>query len=137
MIAIIGSPVAELAADGSHQAGGLGVVAPGNAHDGLPQGQHHDHDQGHEHGHGPGHSHGHGHGHSHAPANFNTAFAVGIGLLAALLVAPLASNAQSGDATAGLGARLTALDADPQLATLAAYDARRQRQLQAAAQSNA
>ena len=34
---------------------------------------HHDH---------PGHHHGHdhGHGHSHAPANFDTAFAVGIGL---------------------------------------------------------
>lgn len=58
------------------------------------------------------------------------------GLLAALLVAPLASVAQSGEATAGLGARLTALDADPQLATLAAYERLQARQaLEALAQA--
>ena len=43
---------------------------------------HHDH-----HGHGHGHSHGHGHGHSHAPARYDRAFAVGIGLNLAYLVA--------------------------------------------------
>ncbi len=42
---------------------------------------HHDHDHDH---HGHGHDHGHpdhaGHGHVHAPANFDRAFAIGIGL---------------------------------------------------------
>jgi cobalt-zinc-cadmium efflux system protein len=41
-----------------------------------------DHDHGHCHGHDHDHDHGHGHahGHPHAPANFDTAFAVGIAL---------------------------------------------------------
>jgi cobalt-zinc-cadmium efflux system protein len=48
---------------------------------------HHDHDHG-----GPGHAHGHshahgGHRHSHAPATFGRAFAVGIALNAAYVVA--------------------------------------------------
>jgi cobalt-zinc-cadmium efflux system protein len=39
------------------------------------------HDHGHDHGHQQGHKHGHGHGHAHAaPADFSTAFAVGIAL---------------------------------------------------------
>ena len=44
----------------------------------------HDHDQGHEHGHG--HSPG-GHHHSHVPASFGLAFAIGIGLNSAYVVA--------------------------------------------------
>ncbi|MEY9466194.1 cobalt-zinc-cadmium efflux system protein [Bradyrhizobium ottawaense] len=43
---------------------------------------HHDHAD-----HGPGHGHDHGHGHVHAPANFGKAFAIGISLNAALVVA--------------------------------------------------
>jgi cobalt-zinc-cadmium efflux system protein len=41
----------------------------------------HDHDHGHDdgHGHDHGHSHGHGH-HHHAPANFDSAFKIGIAL---------------------------------------------------------
>lgn len=53
-------------------------------------------------------------------------------LCAAMLVAalslPQAAIAQSGDASARLGARLTALDADPQLASLAAYERLQARQ---------
>jgi cobalt-zinc-cadmium efflux system protein len=48
--------------------------------------EHHHHDHDHEcddHG----HSHGLGHSHSHAPKDFNTAFAIGIGLNTALVVA--------------------------------------------------
>src|SRR3989338_7221418 len=37
---------------------------------------HHQHDHAHDHG----HHHGHVHAHVHAPANFNQAFAIGIGL---------------------------------------------------------
>ncbi|MCJ9707334.1 cation transporter, partial [Bradyrhizobium sp. SHOUNA76] len=49
---------------------------------------HHDHgDHAHGHGHGHDHSHGHGHGHVHAPANFGKAFAIGISLNTALVVA--------------------------------------------------
>ena len=49
---------------------------------------HHHHDHGdHAHGHGHDHSHGHGHGHVHAPANFGKAFAIGISLNTALVVA--------------------------------------------------
>ncbi|MFT4121354.1 cation diffusion facilitator family transporter [Bradyrhizobium sp.] len=45
---------------------------------------HHHHDHG---GHGNGHDHDHGHGHVHAPANFGKAFAIGISLNIALVVA--------------------------------------------------
>jgi cobalt-zinc-cadmium efflux system protein len=51
---------------------------------------HHDH-AGHSHAHGHdhrhAHDHGHGHGHVHAPANFGKAFALGITLNTALVVA--------------------------------------------------
>ncbi|MCA1427147.1 MULTISPECIES: cation diffusion facilitator family transporter [Bradyrhizobium] len=48
----------------------------------------HDHDHaGHSHAHGHTHDHGHGHGHVHAPANFGKAFALGITLNIALVVA--------------------------------------------------
>src|SRR5580704_5144965 len=43
---------------------------------------HHDHDHGGEH-----HHHHHGHGHSHAPADFGRAFAIGIALNGAYVVA--------------------------------------------------
>jgi len=45
---------------------------------------HHGHDHG---GHDHGHSHGHGHGHSHAPASFDRAFAIGIALNIAYVLA--------------------------------------------------
>ncbi|WP_439368446.1 cation diffusion facilitator family transporter [Bradyrhizobium sp. PMVTL-01] len=53
-------------------------------------GHHHDHgghshDRGHDHDHG--HDHGHGHSHVHAPASFGKAFAIGITLNTALVVA--------------------------------------------------
>ena len=49
---------------------------------------HHDHaDHGHDHGHGHNHDHAHGAGHVHAPANFGRAFAIGITLNTALVVA--------------------------------------------------
>ncbi|OAE97375.1 cobalt transporter [Bradyrhizobium centrolobii] len=47
---------------------------------------HHHHDHG-DHAHGLGHDHGHGHAHVHAPANFGRAFAIGISLNSALVVA--------------------------------------------------
>ena len=47
---------------------------------------HHDH-AGHAHGHDHSHDHGHGHAHLHAPANFGKAFAIGITLNTALVVA--------------------------------------------------
>ncbi len=50
----------------------------------------HDHDHGHAHhqGHGhAGHGHGHGHGHHHAPASFDRAFAIGIALNIAYVLA--------------------------------------------------
>lgn len=47
---------------------------------------HHDH-AGHSHDHGHGHDHAHGPGHVHAPANFGRAFAIGISLNTALVVA--------------------------------------------------
>ena len=47
---------------------------------------HHGHDHGgHDHGHS--HGHGHGHGHSHAPASFDRAFAIGIALNIAYVLA--------------------------------------------------
>ena len=39
----------------------------------------HDH-HGHGHAHRDGHAHRHGHAHHHAPANFDRAFAIGIGV---------------------------------------------------------
>ena len=53
-------------------------------HDGA-----HDHDHDHDHDHGPAHAHDHGHapGHSHAPASFDRAFAIGVGLNVAFVVA--------------------------------------------------
>jgi cobalt-zinc-cadmium efflux system protein len=55
---------------------------------------HHDHgDHGHDHGHDSGHGHaGHshaGHAHSHAPASFDRAFAIGVGLNVAFVVAEI------------------------------------------------
>jgi cobalt-zinc-cadmium efflux system protein len=52
-------------------------------------GSHHHHDDHHDHGHthDHGHDHSHGHGHVHAPANFGKAFAIGITLNSALVVA--------------------------------------------------
>ncbi|MDI3564881.1 cation diffusion facilitator family transporter [Bradyrhizobium sp. Arg816] len=47
---------------------------------------HHHHDHA-GHGHDHGHNHGPGHAHVHAPANFGTAFAIGISLNTALVVA--------------------------------------------------
>ncbi|WP_167406835.1 cation diffusion facilitator family transporter [Bradyrhizobium forestalis] len=48
----------------------------------------HDHHGHHHHDHGDhGHGHDHSHGHVHAPANFGKAFAIGISLNAALVVA--------------------------------------------------
>ncbi|WP_265441746.1 cation diffusion facilitator family transporter [Bradyrhizobium sp. SEMIA] len=49
---------------------------------------HHDHaGHGHDHGHSHGHDHAHGAGHVHAPTNFGKAFAIGITLNTALVVA--------------------------------------------------
>ncbi|WP_431203546.1 cation diffusion facilitator family transporter [Bradyrhizobium betae] len=47
---------------------------------------HHGHDH-HDHGHTHDHGHDHGHGHVHAPASFGKAFAIGITLNTALVVA--------------------------------------------------
>ena len=49
----------------------------------MGQGHHHAH----HHGHGHGHGHDHAHGHSHTPARFDRAFAVGIGLNLAYVLA--------------------------------------------------
>jgi cobalt-zinc-cadmium efflux system protein len=43
----------------------------------------------HAHGHGHDHGHDHGHSHSHAPANFDRAFAIGVGLNVAFVIAEL------------------------------------------------
>ncbi|GCL64233.1 cation diffusion facilitator family transporter [Pseudaquabacterium pictum] len=57
---------------------------PHDDHHGHADGHGHDHADpaahGHAHGHSHGHAHGHGHTHAHAPANFDRAFALGIGL---------------------------------------------------------
>ncbi len=54
---------------------------------------HHDHDH-HDHG---GHSHAHGgHGHSHAPKDFGRAFAIGVGLNFAFVLAEVAAGLWSG-----------------------------------------
>ncbi|MDP1027888.1 cation diffusion facilitator family transporter [Sphingomonas sp. KR1UV-12] len=51
-------------------------------------GLHHHHHHGHDHGHGHGAGHhGHHHGHVHAPGAFDRAFAIGIGLNLAYVVA--------------------------------------------------
>src|SRR6201992_2219320 len=52
------------------------------------QHDHHDHSHGDDHGHAHGHSHGHA-GHSHAPDHFGVAFAVGVTLNTAFVVAEL------------------------------------------------
>jgi cobalt-zinc-cadmium efflux system protein len=75
---------------------------------GPAQHNHHDHDHGHDHSHADGHGHDHGHshgpgGHHHAPASFGTAFAIGIGLNAAFVVA---------EAVFGYAANSVALIAD-------------------------
>src|SRR5688572_21682119 len=44
------------------------------------------HSHRHDHGHDRGHDHGHGHGHAHAPADYGTAFAVGIVLNSAFVL---------------------------------------------------
>ncbi|OAF17840.1 cation diffusion facilitator family transporter [Bradyrhizobium neotropicale] len=62
----------------------------------------HDH-AGHDHGHDHHHGHDHGHAHVHAPANFGKAFAIGIALNTALVVA---------EAVYGYIANSTALLAD-------------------------
>jgi cobalt-zinc-cadmium efflux system protein len=69
----------------------------------APAGRRDDH--GHDHGHEHGDEHGHGlaHGHAHAPAAFGRAFAIGIGLNAAFVVA---------EWLAGLHANSLALIAD-------------------------
>lgn len=54
---------------------------------------HHDHDH-HDHG-GHGHAHG-GHGHSHAPRDFGRAFAIGVGLNFAFVLAEVAAGLWSG-----------------------------------------
>ena len=48
---------------------------------------HHDHGHAHDHGHDHGHDHALGHAHVHAPASFGKAFAIGITLNTALVVA--------------------------------------------------
>lgn len=45
------------------------------------------HGIGHDHGHDTTHAHGHGHHHHHAPADFGRAFAIGIGLNGAYVIA--------------------------------------------------
>ncbi|WP_060736223.1 cation diffusion facilitator family transporter [Bradyrhizobium sp. CCGE-LA001] len=64
---------------------------------------HHHHDHGHSHDHVHEHGHAHGHGHVHAPASFGKAFAIGISLNIALVVA---------EATYGYIGNSTALLAD-------------------------
>lgn len=58
----------------------------GHDHHGHHAHRHHDH-AGHDHGHGHHHDHAHGAGHVHAPASFGKAFAIGITLNTALVVA--------------------------------------------------
>ena len=59
-------------------------------------GAHHHHGHAHDHnGHGHGHSHG-GHGHSHAPASFDRAFAIGIALNIAYVLAEGAAGLWTG-----------------------------------------
>ncbi len=53
----------------------------------MGHGHHHHHGPAENHAHDHGHGHGHGHGHSHAPATFDRAFAIGIGLNIAYVLA--------------------------------------------------
>lgn len=69
---------------------------------GAGHAHHQDHDHGDDHGHSHGHSHG-GHGHSHAPADFGRAFAIGIALNIAFVIA---------EAVIGFGQGSMALVAD-------------------------
>jgi cobalt-zinc-cadmium efflux system protein len=60
----------------------------------------HTHDHGHDHAHDRAHGHEHGHthgpgGHVHGPANFDKAFAIGVGLNVAFVVAELAFGLRS------------------------------------------
>lgn len=71
------------------------------AHD--HHGHHHHHGHGHDHHHGHDHAHDHGHshdhgigGHSHAPKDFGRAFAIGIGLNFAFVVAEVVAGLVSG-----------------------------------------
>ena len=50
----------------------------------------------HHHGHGPGHHHGHDHGHGHAPASFDRAFAIGIALNIAYVLAEAGAGMWTG-----------------------------------------
>ncbi len=63
-------------------------------------GLHHAHDHSHDHGSGHGHAHGQGHGqghgHSHAPADYGTAFAIGIGLNSGFVLVEAAFGFLSG-----------------------------------------
>ena len=88
---------------------------PGRSHHDVHDHDHHDHDHAHDHGrgerpdhdhghaHGHGHGHGHGHHHNHAPADFGRAFAIGVALNLAFVLA---------EAGAGLWAGSLALLAD-------------------------
>src|SRR5947209_7135052 len=49
----------------------------------------HHHDHGHDHAHDHHHAHGPGHAHLHLPANFDRAFAIGVALNVAFVVAEL------------------------------------------------
>ncbi|WP_309646653.1 cation diffusion facilitator family transporter [Phenylobacterium sp.] len=55
----------------------------------------HDHHHGHDHKHGHDHGHDHG-GHSHAPKDFGRAFAIGVGLNFAFVLAEVAAGLWSG-----------------------------------------
>lgn len=55
----------------------------------------HDHDHGHDHGHAHAHAHGLG-GHSHTPKDFGRAFAVGVGLNTAFVVAEVVAGLWAG-----------------------------------------
>ena len=59
------------------------MASPDHAHDAHPA---HDHDHVHDDAHGHG-AHGHGHGHGHAPKDFGRAFAVGVLLNSAFVIA--------------------------------------------------
>lgn len=71
-------------------------------HDDHDHGHAHDHDHSHDHDNDHGHSHGHGHhhhgpgGHSHAPKDFGRAFAIGVGLNFAFVLAEAAAGLWSG-----------------------------------------
>ncbi|HEY9233552.1 MULTISPECIES: cation diffusion facilitator family transporter [Phenylobacterium] len=67
-----------------------------HSHDHDHDHAHHDHDHGHSHGrHDHGHSHGPG-GHSHAPKDFGRAFAIGVGLNFAFVLAEAGAGLWSG-----------------------------------------